>query len=124
MRAAAVLSGLVIAAATLSGCGSDEPAAVPATIATTTAALTAQQSELASMAKGVVNGQATTKGATIVSYGSPQFPSELTVVLPADVVMDGEQRQVWWQVAFIRSGQIVMPFGSAKVAMSDNGPWL
>lgn len=75
------------------------------------------------MAKGVVNGQATTKGATIVSYGSPQFPNELTVVLPADVVMDGEQRQVWWQVAFIRSGQTVLPFGSAKVAMSENGPW-
>ncbi|MBF6411014.1 hypothetical protein [Nocardia farcinica] len=59
-----------------------------------------------------------------MSYGAPQFPDDLTVILPAEVVMKGEKRQVWWQVFFVRAGETVMPFGSAKVAMSENGPWL
>jgi len=108
------------AAVLLTGCGNDSQSSAP----TTSAGAITRQTEMLAMAKGVISGQVGKNGNVVDEFGPATYPNDLQVIVWADVVMtNGQSNRVWFQVSFARSGQTLVPFGSAKVALGANGPW-
>ncbi|MEV0247985.1 hypothetical protein AB0H76_15435 [Nocardia sp. NPDC050712] len=112
------LAVALIAVVALAGCGADNSASEPAP--STTTSITVSEDALEAMARGVISGQATESGLVVADYGRPEFVNELLVLMWAEVVRvsDSYRTRMWFQVAFAKAGDSVVPFGGAKVALT------
>ncbi|MGW4370410.1 hypothetical protein ACWEKT_32685 [Nocardia takedensis] len=123
MKVLATAAVVVAAGLTLTACG-DDNTTTPIS-ATSTAQLTAQQSGMAARTRETITSEASRTGGTVQAYGPPEFPTDLQVVMWADITSSGAApRRTWFKVSFLGSADSIVPYGTPKRAPSPNGPWI